>query len=150
MHQVQAENPEDIKHAIPARTFFARLAELQSPSCLWMGTCQKENDRLQRCLESLSGKSTLTADSVFKSIRHQARSRRSVPSHQCGAARPGQRDCNGFFSTVFLPKHQGEILILWSPLALGLGMIDIVGVHLSLDNDFIAERSGTALEHAGL
>jgi hypothetical protein len=74
VHQVQAENPEDIKHAIPARTFFARLAELQSPSCLWMGTCQKENDRLQRCLESLSGKSTLTADSVFKSIRHQARS----------------------------------------------------------------------------
>jgi hypothetical protein len=29
-------------------------------------------------------------------------------------------------------------------------MIDIVGVHLSLDNDFVAERSGTALEHAGL
>jgi hypothetical protein len=50
----------------------------------------------------------------------------------------------------FSPEHQGEILILWSPLALGLGMIGIVDVHLSLNNDFIAERSGTALGHAGL
>jgi hypothetical protein len=73
-----------------------------------MGTCQKENDRLQRCLVSLSGKSTLTADSVFKSIRHQARSRRSVPSHQCGAARPGQRHSNGFFSTVFYLNIKGK------------------------------------------
>jgi hypothetical protein len=48
------------------------------------------------------------------------------------------------------PKYQGEILILWSQLSLCLGMISIVGAHLSRNDDCIAEKSGTALGHAGL